>query len=147
MRWGDFVLVGATLIVCALLWGKLVVGFSGEGRTVEIVAGGSTVLRYDLATQQKIFESDTLGTVIDSFSEEKQPDGNTLLHLSTQEIHFDILLQDGKVRFLKSDCPDKVCVQTGLISKPGQIAACIPAHVLVRVTGAVQASDIDVIIK
>ncbi len=44
-------------------------------------------------------------------------------------------VEDGRVRFTHSDCPDKVCVHTGWLSRAGQTAACLPAGVLVRVEG------------
>lgn len=147
MKWGDFALVGVTLIVCAILWGKLVIGFIDKGQEVEIVADGKIVLRYDLPTQQKIYESNDLNTMFELFSQDKKQSNETLIHITSQGIHFDLLFKDGKVRFVKSDCPDKVCVQTGFISKSGQIAACIPAKVLVRITGTSKTNDIDVIIK
>ncbi len=34
--------------------------------------------------------------------------------------------RDGKVRFLSSDCPDKVCVLAGDLKKDGDWAACLP---------------------
>lgn len=38
------------------------------------------------------------------------------------------------VRFKHSDCPDKLCIHSGLIVS-GQSAACLPAGVSVKVTG------------
>lgn len=34
-----------------------------------------------------------------------------------------------------SECPDNTCVRTGRISKSGQSAICLPARVVVRLTG------------
>lgn len=51
---------------------------------------------------------------------------------------------DGKkMRFSSSDCPNKVCVHTGWISKSGQVAACIPNHVLIKITGG--ESEVDAV--
>jgi len=44
-----------------------------------------------------------------------------------------IAVRDGAVAFLSSDCPDKTCVHTGFLSRPGQSAACLPNRVVVRV--------------
>ena len=38
------------------------------------------------------------------------------------------------VRFKESECPDKLCIHSGLISS-GQSAACLPAGVSVKVSG------------
>lgn len=37
------------------------------------------------------------------------------------------------VWFESSDCPDQVCVRTGVISLPGSFAACLPNGVMIRV--------------
>jgi hypothetical protein len=146
MKWGDFVLIGVTLAVCLLLWGKLAIGFLQDGGTVEIVAAGEVMLRYDLADGKKTYEAADKNGWTGSFTEEKQMDGSTLIHLDSQGVHLAILFQDGSVRFSESTCPDQVCVQTGQMSKPGQTAACIPAGVLVRVTGDNVSDGADVII-
>ena len=47
-----------------------------------------------------------------------------------------IVIENGRARFLDSDCPDKTCVKTGWISRTGQAAACIPNGVLIRISGS-----------
>lgn len=41
----------------------------------------------------------------------------------------------GRVRVAESDCPRKVCVRTGWISRPGRAIVCAPNRLLVEVTG------------
>ncbi len=44
---------------------------------------------------------------------------------------------DGKqVCFAQSNCPDQVCVRTGMLTRAGQIAVCLPMQVTVRIFGA-----------
>lgn len=38
--------------------------------------------------------------------------------------------------FSKAECPDKVCLKTGKISRTGQTAVCLPAKVSLIVTGS-----------
>jgi len=158
MKWGDFVLIVVVLIICGLLWGKLLIGFSQKGQIAEIVVKGEVVLRYDLETQKRIFELPDINNVLEPFTEEKEAGSEvvsdissnkeeTWLHMASLGIHFDILLANGMIRFQKSDCPDQICVHTGFISKPGQVSACIPAQVLVRITGGTPNNDVDIIIK
>jgi hypothetical protein len=45
-----------------------------------------------------------------------------------------ISVRGGMVGFIRSDCPDKVCVHSGFLSIPGQSAVCLPNRVVVRVT-------------
>jgi len=39
------------------------------------------------------------------------------------------------VAFIRSDCPNQVCVHTGWLNRPGQFAACIPYQVLLVIVG------------
>lgn len=36
-------------------------------------------------------------------------------------------------RFVHSDCPDKLCVQSGPVEKPGDWAACLPNQVFIYI--------------
>ena len=44
--------------------------------------------------------------------------------------------EDGTIRFEASDCPDQVCVQTGWVSRLGQVSACVPGHLILSVNGS-----------
>ena len=50
------------------------------------------------------------------------------------------------VRFAESDCPDQVCVRSGLLTRAGQSAVCLPNRVIVRLTGAA-APEVDAVIR
>jgi hypothetical protein len=60
---------------------------------------------------------------------------------------YDVLIvaENGKIHFEEANCPDKVCIKTGWISKPGQSAACVPAGIIIKITG--EDSDTDIILK
>ncbi len=45
-----------------------------------------------------------------------------------------LLVEDHKIRFLSSDCPDKVCVHTGWLAYDYDVAACLPNQVTVYIT-------------
>jgi hypothetical protein len=47
-----------------------------------------------------------------------------------------ISVEDGKVRFVESPCPHKLCVRRGPIFRVGDLAACLPNGVLARIEGA-----------
>lgn len=49
--------------------------------------------------------------------------------------------EKGRIRFKEATCPDQVCVGTGWISKNGQIAACLPDRILIRITGTGSTED------
>lgn len=40
-----------------------------------------------------------------------------------------------EIYFLESDCPDKICIKSGRLSKSGQFASCVPEKVTVILKG------------
>lgn len=46
-----------------------------------------------------------------------------------------VAASNGEVFVEDSDCPDRVCVKTGRISRSGQTIVCVPAGVIAMVTG------------
>lgn len=46
-----------------------------------------------------------------------------------------VTIRNGAVAVTESDCPDGVCVNSGVISHSGQAVVCVPAQVTVRVVG------------
>ncbi len=55
-----------------------------------------------------------------------------------------VTIDDGAVSVTESDCPDGVCVNSGIISRAGQAIVCVPAKVTVRIDGP-RADDADII--
>ena len=43
----------------------------------------------------------------------------------------------------EADCPDKVCMGMGKISRNGEFIACLPNRLLVVVEGAAEQSPVD----
>ncbi len=52
-----------------------------------------------------------------------------------------IIVSDGKIGFAESDCPDLVCVHTGMLSKVGDVAACVPNKTVISVSGGEASVD------
>jgi hypothetical protein len=48
-------------------------------------------------------------------------------------INVTILAENGTIKFLDADCPDKICVKTGILTKPGDQAICMPSKTIVRI--------------
>lgn len=70
------------------------------------------------------------GKVVKEVSLEK----DTIFSIHEREnVVFEV--KDGKIRISESDCPDKICVHTGFISRPMQTAVCLPNAISVRITG------------
>lgn len=51
----------------------------------------------------------------------------------------------GRIYFLASCCPDKVCTESGILEKNGDFASCLPEKVIVKVVGEKQ-DGIDAIV-
>ncbi|RNC29595.1 MAG: hypothetical protein AWM53_00210 [Candidatus Dichloromethanomonas elyunquensis] len=58
-----------------------------------------------------------------------------------QPLHQVILAEKGRIRFSESDCPNKICVKTGWLTKAGDRAVCIPSKVVISVVGQNQKMD------
>lgn len=46
-----------------------------------------------------------------------------------------VVIEDGKVFVKHSDCPEKSCMNMGKISKKGEVIACAPLKIYVKITG------------
>ena len=46
-----------------------------------------------------------------------------------------ISVEKNSIYFKNSECPDKICVNTGKLSKAGDIAVCLPARVSIELRG------------
>lgn len=89
--------------------------------------GGKTaIIEYDGKTVKEI----DLENVKDEYSFEVEGDLKVVFTVT----------KDG-IRFSASECPDGICMDFGVISKPGQIAVCAPARVSVRISG--DAKNVD----
>lgn len=49
--------------------------------------------------------------------------------------HSHIQVRNGRVRFVDSPCPNKLCVHTGWLSEGGETAICLPNRVSVKIPG------------
>lgn len=54
-----------------------------------------------------------------------------------------IEIGDGKVRVIEADCPDKLDVKQGYISKPGEVIVCLPNRLVIEIKGEKKDKEID----
>ncbi len=108
VRGGDIVIL---LAAVALVAGLFALRPGGAGEQAEVRVGDTVVARLDL---------DRAGThVIDG------PLGPARLEIA-----------DGAIRFLSSPCRAQYCVHSGWQHRAGQMAACAPNRMVVRIHGA-----------
>ncbi len=92
-----------------------------------------------------------------------QPDGNyVIISVSNKEIATypltreyesikitgaagDVRLQikDGRIRMIEAPCPNKICLGMGWINKSGELIACVPNQVVIRVAGVPAGEELD----
>lgn len=53
----------------------------------------------------------------------------------TDGIKLTIEAEKGRIRVLDADCPDKICVKYGWLTKPGDQAICMPSKTIVSIKG------------
>ncbi|MEA5010941.1 MAG: NusG domain II-containing protein [Angelakisella sp.] len=108
-RWILWGLIIALVLGCLLwmFWPKP----QGLQRIASVWVNGSTVLEFDLNTT----EDDVISL--------------------EEYVHHPVSLEvkSGAVRFLESDCPDKICVNTGFLREDGDLASCLPNKVIVTI--------------
>jgi hypothetical protein len=114
------------LDICIFLFALLIIGLislqsyvRGRG-TPEIMIEAAGVPAADMSGEQQwIYPLDADETV-----RVPGPLGDTV-----------VVIQDGTVEVVSSPCPQKICIKTGRISKPGQWIACLPNRVFISIRG------------
>lgn len=104
----DLVLVLVLGIIILFIWLWNDYHESKEALVAEIIRNGQVVGRIDL-------------------NKVESPDYTTL----TDGIKMTILAEKGRIRVLQSECPNKICVNTGWLTKPGDAAICVPGDTIV----------------
>lgn len=121
-RWwapGDVLIVVAVVAVSALLITQSVAGAgAGDRLEVSISANGEEVLVRPLG--EGTYELTIPGHAGDSYVE----------------------ISEGRVRMVDSACPDKLCVRTGWISRPGESIVCLPNRVVIEIKSGEDGPDV-----
>jgi len=121
-RWwapGDILIVLAVVALSVFLIAQSVIG-AGGGTDLEIrvTANGEEVLVRPLGEDYE--ELTVRGFEGDSYLE----------------------ISGGRVRMIDSACPDKLCVKSGWISRPGESIVCLPNRVVIEITGGEGGPDV-----
>lgn len=54
-----------------------------------------------------------------------------------------VQIKDGKASIIDADCPDKLCVKMGNISRSGQSVVCLPHRTTVKIVGDFEERNIN----
>ena len=112
----DILLIAVLLLAALLAWGILRLTRRQGGEAV-VTVGGETVAVLPLSRDTEI----TVG--------------------EAQGFRNVIEIRDGKVRVREADCPDRLCVRQGWISREGESAVCLPHKLVVAVRGGAPGLD------
>ena len=116
----DFVLMGIMVFTAASV---IFIQHSGSGEQLEVVVKKDSEIVYTKSLSDVSIESQV---PIDA-------EYNIILSV----------MPDG-VQVKNSECGDKVCVNTGKITRSGQAIVCLPAHVSVELRGGEPEADVMV---
>lgn len=127
LRWGDFLMYILIATVAVVLFLAAPKGISGQAQVAVLTEDGKVVF------QKPVAELQAAGS----------------FEIEAQGFHYVIAYENGKIRFSEADCPDKVCVRSGWVSRTGQIAACVPGHLILKITGPSTngPDDIDIVLQ
>lgn len=127
LRWGDFLMYGLITIIAVGLLLAAPLGVAGQTQVAVLTEEGRLLFSKPLTELQQAgsFTVEALG------------------------YHYVIAFESGRIRFSEADCPDKVCVRTGWVSRAGQVAACVPGHLILKITGPSTSGidDIDIVLQ
>lgn len=112
LRWGDFVICAAVLCLAGLA-------------TIPFLFQASGTLICEIKQENRVVKTIRL--------KEGYQDNVTLTRGSITNV---IEIDGMQVCFAQSNCPDQVCVRTGVLTRAGQMAVCLPTRVTVRILGA-----------
>ncbi|HBL84616.1 MAG: hypothetical protein A2Y17_10805 [Clostridiales bacterium GWF2_38_85] len=119
----DIIIIALIILFGIAFWFLYNNIFSTKGAVAEIYCKSELVRTVDL-TEGKEY----------SFSIPEEPD-----------VVFTVYA-DGSIAFTESDCPDKVCINTGRLYRTGQIAACLPNQIYIKIVNPDESEAPDLII-
>ena len=99
-------MIGALLALSLVAF--ILLGRRPEGEVTLVEVDGRTVGRFPLRGERIVEVSGPLGGA-------------------------EIRIEDGGVEFVRSPCVQQFCVRTGRIARKGQIIACVPNRVVIRI--------------
>lgn len=119
MKKGDYILILLILILIFVSLGFVAKNEVGlENKTIEI------------SINNKVYKTIKLNQNYESKIEIKNEYGYNLIYI-----------HDGGVQILDADCNDKIGIKMGFIDKKGQVLACLPHKLIIKILGTQQEVD------
>lgn len=115
-RKADMILVAGILLLAVLSFAVIELFLKQPGASVVVTADGKVYGVYALNSSQQIVVETAHGKNV-------------------------LQIEAGKVYMTEADCPDKICVKTGKISRTGETIVCLPHKVVVEVQAQKESLD------
>lgn len=117
IRWlkkGDLILIVCILVIAGLVlaWNTILAASNNEYLIAVITQDGKTITKIDLSVVKK-------------------PE-YVYINTGIKQV---ILAEKARIRFLESECPDKICLRTGWLTKAGHKAVCVPSKTMITIVG------------
>ena len=119
VKWGDFIIIGAVLLLAAALTALMAQNTAGGRLYAE-------VWQNDVLVERVVLTDETDRTI--------DLDGHNV-----------IVLAGKTARVESADCHDQVCLRTGTLTRAGQVAVCLPNRVVLKLVG--ETGEIDAIVS
>lgn len=116
----DIIIVFVIIAVSAAVWLAYNSMFSNRPAKAEIYYYSKLVMTIELTKDNER-----------SFSVPQEK--NVVFHID----------KEGNIGFVRSDCPDKVCIHAGMLHTVGQSAACLPNGLVLKIVPANGRSEDD----
>lgn len=71
--------------------------------------------------------------------------GENKINIKTAYGYNIIEIKDSSISIIDADCPDKICIKSGSISKPGELLVCLPHKLMIEIKSNDTEKNIDVI--
>jgi hypothetical protein len=117
----DLVIIIALIVLAGISWLIIHFLYNSDGNYVEVFVNGTLQNTYSL-------------------------EQNGEYEIKTENAVNVIQVKSGQVLMKDADCPDKLCIKQGKISKDGQSIICLPHKVVVYVTSK-QKDEVDAYAK
>lgn len=122
MTKGDKILIVAVIIINVIsLWLVKNIAFNQNSKYISVQVNGEEIKRI-------IFDKNMVGKQIPIETEY----GYNLIEIG-----------DEKVRVIEADCPDKLDVKQGYISRVGEVIVCLPNRLVIEIKGTRAETNVD----
>lgn len=71
--------------------------------------------------------------------------GEDQIDVTTEYGYNIIKISNHSIGIMDSDCPDKICIKSGFISKPGETLVCLPHKLMIGIKGDDNKNNVDII--